>query len=59
MGNGVQKNLNASSKRIKSSKLAPIKEDSARKTPSSTFRRPSGEKSNSVANINNQLNMTG
>jgi hypothetical protein len=43
VGNGVQKQGLSVSKRIKSSKLAPLKgEDEGKKTPSVLLRKPSG-----------------
>ena len=53
VGTGIQKVVNSLSKRVKSSKLAPLKDEESKKTPNPPLRRkPSGEKNISTV-INN------
>jgi hypothetical protein len=54
VGSGVQKVANSLSKRVKSSKLAPIRDEEGKKTPNPHLKRkPSGEASQSALNTVN------
>jgi hypothetical protein len=54
VGSGVQKVANSVSKRVKSSRLAPLREEEGKKTPTLQPRRkPSGEPNQSAINVQN------
>jgi hypothetical protein len=61
IGSGIQKVTLNQSKRIKSSRLAPLKEgEEGRKTPQPLLkRRPSGEQSSSMSLTQNQMGVSG